>query len=298
MSMIHTQTMRVTTQVQELVLELTRRCNMACAHCLRGDAQVVDMTPALIEKALEPITYIETLTFTGGEPSLVPHLMQETLSICKERDIQVGQVYLATNGKEVSQEFIKACLDWHTYTFTCLGEHSSGTPVPQAELKKTLSMLQSVREMGCWVALSMDEYHEPIFYQNLLKLAALPHLVDDKHHEASQRNWIIPEGNAASNGLRSETMLDRRPWMFDDQSKKLCVEADNDPYECNIDMVYVNARGKLLKYCDYSYALQKEQAILDFNKLPAGKTWLDEVCEKQQVGPFDPEWETDDYKAV
>ena len=27
----------------DVVIEITRRCNMCCAHCLRGDAEAVDM---------------------------------------------------------------------------------------------------------------------------------------------------------------------------------------------------------------------------------------------------------------
>jgi len=30
-------------EIEDLVIETTRRCNMACPHCLRGPAQNADM---------------------------------------------------------------------------------------------------------------------------------------------------------------------------------------------------------------------------------------------------------------
>lgn len=30
--------------VSSLIIEITRRCNMACEHCLRGNAQNLDIT--------------------------------------------------------------------------------------------------------------------------------------------------------------------------------------------------------------------------------------------------------------
>ena len=32
--------------VESLVIEVTRRCNMRCEHCLRGDAQNLDISTA------------------------------------------------------------------------------------------------------------------------------------------------------------------------------------------------------------------------------------------------------------
>lgn len=57
-------------KVCNLILEVTRRCNMNCAHCLRGDAQNMDADPALIPKIFDGIDDIDTITFTGGEPAL------------------------------------------------------------------------------------------------------------------------------------------------------------------------------------------------------------------------------------
>ena len=58
--------------IDNLIIEITRRCNMACAHCLRGDAQNIDIDPSYMLKLLRDnnIDYISMVTFTGGEPTL------------------------------------------------------------------------------------------------------------------------------------------------------------------------------------------------------------------------------------
>ena len=50
-----------------LMLEITRRCNMACAHCLRGDAENVDMNRTLIEQVFSQTEQVGALVFSGGE---------------------------------------------------------------------------------------------------------------------------------------------------------------------------------------------------------------------------------------
>lgn len=59
--------------IYHLAIEVTRRCNMECAHCLRGDAQAVDMTQEIVDRfvdGLEEGMSIGDVTLTGGEPSL------------------------------------------------------------------------------------------------------------------------------------------------------------------------------------------------------------------------------------
>ena len=54
----------------KVVIEVTRRCNMNCAHCLRGDAQNLDISIDVIDRFFDAFANgadISTITFTGGE---------------------------------------------------------------------------------------------------------------------------------------------------------------------------------------------------------------------------------------
>lgn len=80
-----------------VVIEITRRCNMCCAHCLRGDAENVDIQEKYIDAFLDSFekgAYISSLTFTGGEISLNIPAIRYTLKAVKERGIAVGSFYI------------------------------------------------------------------------------------------------------------------------------------------------------------------------------------------------------------
>lgn len=61
--------MEMQINVYNLVIEVTRRCNMCCTHCLRGDAQDLDISDEVLETVARNIQP-SSVTFTGGEPSL------------------------------------------------------------------------------------------------------------------------------------------------------------------------------------------------------------------------------------
>ncbi len=94
-----------------LNIEVTRRCNMACAHCLRGDAQNLDIKLEYITQFLENFQSIHYLGITGGEPSLNPKAMAHILEVCKKNNIQVSRFDIVTNGTQtsMSDEFISVC---------------------------------------------------------------------------------------------------------------------------------------------------------------------------------------------
>ena len=56
--------------IQNLAIEVTRKCNIKCAHCLRGDSQNKDIDLKYIDILLDQVNYIGHFCPTGGEPSL------------------------------------------------------------------------------------------------------------------------------------------------------------------------------------------------------------------------------------
>lgn len=52
------------------MIEITRKCNLKCAHCLRGDAQNITMSKEVIDKIFEDTADCKSFLFTGGEPLL------------------------------------------------------------------------------------------------------------------------------------------------------------------------------------------------------------------------------------
>lgn len=99
--------------VSTLIIETTRRCNMTCGHCLRGDAQNLDMPYEYLDRLFSQLGNVGTITLTGGEPSLVPEKILEIVELIKRHRVSVDGFYAATNGLEVSEEFIMALIRMH-----------------------------------------------------------------------------------------------------------------------------------------------------------------------------------------
>ena len=58
--------------IENLYLELTRKCNLKCAHCLNGDAQNVSMPKEVMDKLFNEIALIGMVNLSGGEVQLAP----------------------------------------------------------------------------------------------------------------------------------------------------------------------------------------------------------------------------------
>lgn len=155
--------MRASTR--EVMIEVTRRCNMTCEHCLRGKAQNVDQKKSHIDKLFSQLSYVSEISFTGGEPSLVPEIIEYALESAKRHGVGVGGFFVATNGKKVTAEFAVACLKWYAY---CEDNESTA------------------------VVVSNDNYHDAIDRE----YAILDSLTFYSERQFTKEEHIIPQGNA------------------------------------------------------------------------------------------------------
>lgn len=94
-------------------LELTRRCNLKCAHCCKGDAQNLDMTTEVLHKALDNLTtqeefvksgrFTESINLFGGEPFLNPKLVHECVEYIIKNNIFILGFQTTTNGTKLDK---------------------------------------------------------------------------------------------------------------------------------------------------------------------------------------------------
>ena len=209
--------------VDNLILEVTRRCNMACAHCMRGDAQNKDMTREIIDRVLENISSVCDITFTGGEPSLNVDIINYTLEKCKQLRIPVLEFYIVTNGKVVTEDFLIACLRWHAYVI----EHS-------------------IEPETSGVALSRDKFHEPIPNENIALLRTLACFRPDDKHTNFDKYGVLALGRGA---FLADTPVNeyRHPTRPDN----FIMEMDDN--EVRVERMTVTVDGDILSDCDYAY---------------------------------------------
>lgn len=207
--------------IQDLVVEVTRRCNMLCEHCLRGNAQNKNITHEIIDRLLESVTYIGTVTFTGGEPSLNVSAIKYFIKKVEDRRISIGGFYVVTNGKIQSIALVKALIDLYSI----------------CEEKEV-----------CGLVVSRDQYHDgcrtPLY-------EALTFYQAESRDQQIPQSAIINEGRANYNGIGARDIEVRAFELDDDQ--------DDDEIRVN-SLVYISANGNVMSDCDCSYRRIDEES--------------------------------------
>lgn len=169
------------TSITQLILEVTRRCNMCCEHYLRGDAEAVDMNKEVVNKVLDEVCHIGHIFFTGGEPSLNIPLIQYVFDELIRRKISIGSFGIITNGKENQEELAITLL-------------------------KAYSRLPLEDPKYCYVAMSKNQFHEETG-PNLLK--ALSFYSDNhKHIDQPERSLISMGRGKAFSEAREKNFTD------------------------------------------------------------------------------------------
>lgn len=211
-------------QFDRLIFEVTRRCNMSCKHCLRGDPQNIDITDEIIDKALENVSYISSITFTGGEPSLNVGAIRHILDVCRKNEILVGSFFIATNGKEVSVEFLTAILEWYNYI---------------CETNEEFDL--------CSVALSRDQFHEEIPEKNKNLLKSFSFYSDEKTIIFNGRRQLLNLG-------RAKNLVDLKRREVNYTRGVYAMEIFDDCYCIHDTDITITTTGDVLTDCDYAYA--------------------------------------------
>lgn len=100
---------------RKLMIDITRRCQLRCEHCLRGEAQNLVISTDIIDSFLEQTAGIGELFFSGGEPTLAPDRMNYFVDHMIEKGIPLGGVTYITNGVELSEEVKAFLVKAHSY---------------------------------------------------------------------------------------------------------------------------------------------------------------------------------------
>jgi|SaaInlLV_10m_DNA_2_1039722.scaffolds.fasta_scaffold15292_2 hypothetical protein len=85
--------------IYNFVVEITRKCNLQCSHCCRGNAQNKNLDIQKLDSFLRHVDYISTLTIGGGEPSLALDTLEKLRWMFNYNRTKVGNIFVVTNGK-------------------------------------------------------------------------------------------------------------------------------------------------------------------------------------------------------
>lgn len=100
-----------------LTLELTRKCNIRCAHCMRGNPQNIEITKEIVDQVLDnnDIIAINNLAFSGGEPTLNEDMIVYIIDKIIDNNLEVNNISMVTNGTIYSERIIRALKKFNAY---------------------------------------------------------------------------------------------------------------------------------------------------------------------------------------
>lgn len=214
-----------------LVVEGTRKCNMKCPHCLRGNAQRVDMDTRVADIVTRQLSSIYCITFTGGEPSLNTKIIREFQYGFMFNDCSVNRFWVTTNARFYKEDFVDALTD----LYSICDERDE-----------------------CCLTISGDQYHFCQSRKAVDKYSELDFFSDERMRMLRD-DAIINEGYAKKNqfGVR-ELIPNRRITEYNQCDDTLLIS----------DMIYINALGDVLLDCDMSYQTQKKHTLGNIFKEP------------------------------
>jgi len=215
-------------KIGNLIVEVTRKCNIYCDHCLRGEPMNVNMKKEYIDSLLNQVDSIGSVCFSGGEPTLNLSIMEYFLDQCKDRRIDIGSFYIVTNGKNVAVNFVSFLLKLYSY---CDDKES------------------------CSVQVSNDYYHKIECTYDISMLEGLK-FFSKKYgkdgYDYDNDTFLKTEGRRE--GKKN------KPIVIDE--KRITVNEFEDEVE-----VYLNCKGEIINGCDWSYTNQKLHKLCDVGEL-------------------------------
>lgn len=99
-----------------LFIDITRKCNRNCIHCMNGEPEDQSISNETIDALLDQTSYIWDLYIAGGEPLLALDRIRYILDGIRERGIVVEKFRVVTNGTIRSEEYCDLFHEFKEYT--------------------------------------------------------------------------------------------------------------------------------------------------------------------------------------
>lgn len=133
---------------KSLCFEITRKCNMKCPHCMRGDAQDLTIFKEVIDKCLDNVAWVYSVILTGGEPFLEPDIIDYLFDGIIRRKIKIYGFSCMTNGS-IRNEKIAAA--WNR-----LADYIASIYEPTEDAEADRKYLRAIGQ----ITVSYDKYHQ------------------------------------------------------------------------------------------------------------------------------------------
>ena len=213
--------------IENYEISATEKCNLKCAHCMRGEARNNTISQNTLNNAINYFNHIENLTISGGEVFLDEEIPSKILNALNTNVNKIDRLMIFTNATKLNNE-----------TFNLI---------------KEIKEVCNKNEMEFLIVVSADKYHvdaitkaglnKLLIKRNIEKLKEI--LGNDFVKLSAACDYeIINEGNAKNikNSLKTKIQNFKYPVYFSKRSNYCYLSTP----------LAVNCKGNLVKpNCSY-----------------------------------------------
>lgn len=171
--------------IEGISFELTRRCNLHCRWCSKGEPQNMDITKDIIDKTLDEISPygINCIRITGGEPSLTPELLEYLIDEIISKKIKVYGIQFITNATITSDIIKRSIYKMLDYAKTIEKERQEIKSYFQDRMEMIFKSLVG-KDIVWFTELSVWEHDNKATYENVKKF--YNDIEDERYHFVEQ----------------------------------------------------------------------------------------------------------------
>lgn len=227
-------------------IEITRKCNFACEHCMRGDAQNITITKEIIDRIFEEIQDVKGfINLTGGEPLIAIDMIEYFVNKLIESKWEPSFLGFVTNGNVVSSN---------------------------QKIIDLLCRLAEKKNIKCSIGISIDEFHTKFDKENATAKLTYDFFIDElkkrnKYTTEPTKGKVFIEyqethDNFKSIGRFEKYKFEKHPTLnvipcLKNQNSHF-IDIENNTIHCLISIL---ANGDICNISDYSYEEIKNLSI-------------------------------------
>ncbi len=224
--------------------EVTRRCNSKkCKDlCMRGKAQNINMSRKYVDDFFDTqskgyeFRYIDSICFTGGEPTLNPDVIIYTIDKIIEEDKSVYLVSMTTNGQIFVPEIVEAFNRYNEfYNLKMIKRLQKEYKDNEEILKK---MIIDNTNNHARITFSTDRFH-PLISEKIREL-----------YNKTAKNILITDYSVRDEDIKKIGFATSGKEF---KNGKTIYSEDNTDLRSFYQMVYLTAKGYVMFGGDGSY---------------------------------------------
>lgn len=231
--------------INNLYIEVTRKCNMNCNHCLRGEKENENLSLNDINKLFDnEILKIKNLTITGGEPTLNIKAILQIIKNIISNNIFIDHFVMVINGSIYNQSLIDELNNFYNY------------------YQKNYHHYPKF-----FLICSQDQFHLPPKEENIKKYRKLPYF--KSNYVNLSKEQILNVGKAYENNLGNEYSYIETMTFFDyykNNNYPNIIKENEDIIK--LDELYLSSKGLYsFHIIDVPFKQIDELCIYDINQI-------------------------------